>query len=67
MTKKIKAVVYGEGGFDASKPDDNVVEIVYYTNAELKEVTEQETIAANKQAILDRIGLTADELQTILG
>ena len=29
--------------------------------------TEAETKAAAKQAILDRIGLTADELQTILG
>ena len=29
--------------------------------------TEAETKAAQRQAILDRIGLTADELQTILG
>jgi hypothetical protein len=28
---------------------------------------EAETVAANKQAILDRIGLTADELKMILG
>ncbi len=35
MTKKIKTVVYGEGGFDESKPENNVVEIVYYTKDEL--------------------------------
>ena len=29
--------------------------------------TEAETKAAQRQAILDRIGLTADELKTILG
>jgi hypothetical protein len=31
------------------------------------EITEAATKAAQRQAILDRIGLTADELQTILG
>ena len=31
------------------------------------EQAESETKAAKKQAILDRIGLTADELKTILG
>jgi len=30
-------------------------------------IVEVETKAAKKQAILDRIGLTADELKTILG
>ena len=31
------------------------------------EITQTATQAAQKQAILDRIGLTADELKTILG
>jgi len=31
------------------------------------ELAEAKAKAANKQAILDRIGLTADELKTILG
>ena len=35
--------------------------------AELKKQAEADAKAAAKAAILDRIGLTADELQTILG
>jgi hypothetical protein len=67
MTKQIKTVVYGLGGFDELKPDNNVVEVVYYTKEELTELEAAETKATAKAAILDRIGLTADELKTILG
>lgn len=35
--------------------------------AELKKQAEEDAKAAAKAAILDRIGLTADELKTILG
>ena len=67
MTKKIKSVVYGEGGFDESKPENNVVEIVYYTKHELDVVIAEETKAAEKQALLDRLGITADEAKLLLG
>jgi len=67
MTKKIKSVTYGLGGYDETKPENNVVEIVYYTKEELAEIAEAEIKATAKAAILDRIGLTADELKTILG
>ena len=67
MTKKIKSVVYGEGGHDESKPENNVIEIVYYTKDELAQLAEAEAKETAKSAILDRIGLTADELKTILG
>jgi hypothetical protein len=67
MTKKIKSIVYGLGGFDNSKPDNNVVEIVHYSKNELAELEAAEATEAQRQAILDRIGLTADELKTILG
>ena len=40
MTKKIKEIVYGIGGFDESKPDNNVVETLYYTAAELTEIAQ---------------------------
>jgi hypothetical protein len=33
----------------------------------IEEIAEMETKAAEKQALLDRLGITADELQTILG
>lgn len=67
MTKKIKEIVYGIGGFDESKPDNNIVETVYYSAAELTEIAKADAKAAEKQAILDRLGLTADEAKTILG
>jgi hypothetical protein len=67
MTKKIKTVVYGLGGHDESKPNNNVIEIIYYTKDELTALEAEETKAAEKQAILDRIGLTADEVKLLLG
>jgi hypothetical protein len=67
MTKKIKSIVYGEGGHDESKPENNVVEIVYYTKDELAALEAQEVKAAEKQALLDRLGITADEAKLLLG
>jgi len=38
MKKQIKSVLYGLGGYDETKPDNNIVEIVYYTDEELAEL-----------------------------
>lgn len=35
MENKIKKIVYGLGGYDETKPDNNIVEIEYYTDEEL--------------------------------
>ena len=51
-----------EGKAPTQKQIDDVIEQI-----KANEIIEAETKAATKQAILDRIGLTADELQTILG
>jgi hypothetical protein len=67
MTKKIKEVVYGLGGFDESKPDNNLVEVVYYTKDELAALEAEEAKIAEKQALLDRLGITADEAKLLLG
>jgi hypothetical protein len=67
MTKKIKSVVYGIGGFDESKPENNLIEIVYYTKDELAELEAAEAKEKARQAIVDRLGLTADELKILLG
>ena len=67
MTKKIKTVIYGLGGHDESKPENNVIEIIYYTKDELAALEAEESKEAQKQTILDRIGLSADELKMILG
>ena len=48
-------------------PDNNVVSYEYYSKDELAELAEVEAKAANKAALLARLGLTEDELKTILG
>jgi hypothetical protein len=35
---KIKSIIYGIGGYDETKPDNNVIEIEYYTEEELSEL-----------------------------
>jgi hypothetical protein len=67
MTKRIKSVVYGLGGFDESKPNKNVVEVEYYSDEELVVVEAQESKADARQAILGRLGLTEDEAKILLG
>jgi hypothetical protein len=67
MTKKIKSVVYAVGGFDESKPDNNILSYEYYTKEELAGLAEAEAKETQRQAILDRLGLTADEAKLILG
>lgn len=67
MTKKIKSVVYGLGGYDETKPKNNVVETVYYSDDELIQLELQAKAEADKAALLARLGLTEDELKTILG
>jgi hypothetical protein len=51
-----------EGKAPTQKQIDDAIEQI-----KVDEITQEQTKAANKQAILDRIGLTADELKTILG
>lgn len=67
MANRIKSVVYGEGGFDESKPNNNVVETVYYTDAELAELEAEEAKAASKAALLAKLGITEDEAKLLLG
>ena len=64
--KKIKEVVYGIGGFDESKPDNNIVEINYYTDEELELLAEQESKDADKAALLERLGITEEEARLLL-
>ena len=67
MTKQIKSVTYGVGGYDESMPDNNIVSTEYYSKDELAQLALQEKAAADKAALLARLGLTEEELQTILG
>jgi hypothetical protein len=64
---KVKSVTYGVGGFDESKPNNNLVETIYYSDAELEELAEAEAKAVQKAALLERLGITEDEAKLLLG
>ena len=67
MSKKIKTVTFGLGGFDETKPNNNVIETIYYTDVELTELAEAEAEATAKAALLERLGITAEEAAILLG
>jgi hypothetical protein len=66
MTKKIKSVVYGEGGYNETMPDNNVIETIYYSNDELAQLEAKAKAEADKAALLARLGLTEDEAKLLL-
>lgn len=66
MAKKIKSVTYGLGGYDESKPDNNVVETTFYTDVEMAELEAEATKAAEKAALLTKLGITDDEAKLLL-
>jgi hypothetical protein len=67
MAKRIKTVVYGEGGFDETKPNKNVVEVEYYSDEELVVLEQEEQKAAAKTQLLEKLGLTEEEARLLLG
>ena len=66
MTKKIKSIVYGLGGYDETKPDNNVVETLYYSDEEITELEAETQKAADKAALLAKLGITEDEARLLL-
>ena len=60
---KIKSIVYNVGGFDNSKPDNNIVETIYYTDEELAQQVKTEAL---KTALLAKLGITEDEARLLL-
>jgi hypothetical protein len=67
MEKIIKSTVFGLGGYDQTKPNNNIVEVIYYTEAELAVKAETKAKEAARQALLDKLGITADEAKLLLG
>lgn len=67
MTKQIKSVNYGLGGYDETKPDNNITETLYYTNAELDELAAQAQKAADRAALLAQLGITEEQAKLLLG
>jgi hypothetical protein len=62
----IKGVVYGIGGFDESKPNNNLVETIYYTDEELAVQAEAEAKATAKAALLTQLGITEEQAKLLL-
>ena len=68
MTKKIKSVIYGLGGFDETKPNNNVTETIYYTDDEFALEAEADAKAqakATAEGKLAALGLTTDDLRAL--
>lgn len=66
MTKKIKEIIYGLGGYDKSKSDNNIVETIYYTDEELFELAKAEAKETAKADLLEKLGITAEEVVLLL-
>jgi len=62
----IKGVVYGIGGFDESKPNNNLVETIHYTDEELAAQAEAEAKATAKAALLAQLGITEEQAKLLL-
>lgn len=62
----IKEIIYGFGGFDESKPNNNISEIVYYTEEEIAEIQAATETAAAKAALLAKLGITEEEAKLLL-
>jgi len=66
MTNKIKEVVYGLGGYDESKPNNNIIETLYYTDQELTELAAEASRATARQALLAQLGITEEQAKLLL-
>ena len=57
-----KQVVFGIGGYDPTKSNDNIVEEI-----ELLDDLEDLTTKAKRQALLDRLGISEEEADLLFG
>ena len=68
MKKPTVRIYQGNDKFiDREMNDDEFSQYKLDQEANIQKKAEEQAKATEKQAILDRIGLTADELKTILG
>jgi hypothetical protein len=66
MTKQIKTVIYGLGGYDETKPDNNIVSYEYYSKEELDVIAAETQKAADKAALLAQLGITEEQAKLLL-
>ncbi len=67
MAKTVKTVIYGEGGYDETKPDNNIIAYEYYSESELAEIAAKEQKAADRAALLAQLGITEEQAKLLLG
>jgi len=63
---EIKSIVYGLGGYDKTEENDNITEVIYYTDTELLELQKEKDKTAQKAALLEKLGITEDEAKLLL-
>ena len=66
MTKQIKSVIYGLGGYDETKPDNNIISYEYYSKEELDAIAAEAQKAADKAALLSQLGITEEQAKLLL-
>jgi hypothetical protein len=68
MTKPITRIYQGDGTFiDREMNDDEYAQYQIDQEAAAQRQAEAEAKAAEKQALLDRLGISADEAKLLLG
>ena len=60
----MQVVIYGEGGYDPSKPNNNIIEQYEVPDPE---PTPEELARQSAMAKLSALGLTEDEVKALLG
>lgn len=63
---EIKSIVYGVGGYDKTKENDNIIEVIYYTDEELLELQKEKDKTTQKAALLEKLGITESEAKLLL-
>ena len=63
----MQTIVYGIGGADESKPNNNIVEIYEHSEEEIAQYQALVAEDAKRKEILLRLGLTEEELNLLLG
>jgi hypothetical protein len=63
---EIKSIIYGLGGYDKAKENDNIAEVIYYTDVELLELEKEKQKSSEKAALLEKLGITESEAKLLL-
>lgn len=63
----IKEVIYGLGGFDPNKENDNIIKVIHYSETELTQIEAVKAREIQRQQLLEKLGITEEEARLLLG